>query len=58
MWEAKAELDRLQRLITQANAMIAELTDRGATGDVELVDEIVLVRDGLERQLAALEAQD
>jgi hypothetical protein len=50
-----SELERLQRLIAQANAMIAELQRRGAEGDVELAAEIEGVRDGLQRQLAALE---
>lgn len=56
--EPGAELDRLRRLIAQADAMIAELQRRGETGDVELVDEIELVRDGLQRQLAALEPHE
>jgi hypothetical protein len=56
--EAGAELDRLRRLIAQADAMIAELERRGAAGDVDLAAEIAGVRDGLQRQLAALESRD
>ena len=56
--EARAELDRLRRLIAQADAMIAELKRRGAPGDVDLAEEIEGVRDGLKRQLAALEPQE
>ena len=56
--EAGAELDRLRRLIAQADAMIAELERRGAAGDVDLAAEIKGVRDGLQRQLTALESQD
>lgn len=56
--DAGAELDRLRRLIVQADAMIAELERRGAAADVDLVAEIEGVRDGLRRQLAALEPRD
>ena len=56
--EAGAELDRLRRLIAQADAMIAELQRRGTAGDVELAAEIEGVRDGLQRQLAAFQPQD
>jgi hypothetical protein len=50
----EGELGRLRRLIAQADAMLAELRERGTLGDLELARELEGVQRGLQRQLAAL----
>jgi hypothetical protein len=49
----ESEQQQLRRLIAQAEAMIAELTTRGTSGDLELARDIETKRDDLQRRLLA-----
>jgi hypothetical protein len=53
MGRHESEEEQLRRLIAQAEAMIAELKNRGTTGDLELARDIETKLDDLQRRLSA-----
>ena len=53
MPKSETEQEQLRRLIAQADAMIAELTTRGTSSDLELAQDIETKRDDLQRRLLA-----
>jgi len=49
----ESQEEQLRRLIAQAEAMIAELKNRGSSGDLELARDIETKRDDLQQRLLA-----
>ena len=53
MGRHESDEEQLRRLIAQAEAMIAELKNRGTSGDLELAGDIETKLDDLQRRLSA-----